>query len=185
MNPSFSTFAWSLTLAGYHSFFKTSEGLTLHATPLTFRSQAGNGVIPETDMKYVALISIVSLLCLGCTEPTPHYNRLSAASFMKPLEKREYGTVKVFQTDEDISKPYETIGMLSCEGSPGEEAGIIKAMLYRAADMGGDGILLNPKRASGERVSSGNQVNVRFGWAALIDDGDQRAYRAHVIKFSD
>jgi len=43
--------------------------------------------------------------------------------------------------------------MMSCEGSAGEEAGILNAMLYRAADMGGDAIVLNVPQVSAESVS--------------------------------
>jgi hypothetical protein len=57
-------------------------------------------------------------------------------------------------------------------------------MLYRAADMGADGIILNPPRVGHEDVT-GQRMNVQIGWAALIGNGDQCAYRAQAIKFKD
>ena len=73
---------------------------------------------------------------------------------------------------------------MSCEGSAGDEAGILNAMLYRAADMGADGVLLNDvPRVPGEQV--GGSVSYRYGWAALVGDGDKRAYRAVAIRFKE
>jgi hypothetical protein len=99
--------------------------------------------------------SLLVCLLFGC-EPVRHYNRLEVAPFAGPAkvpkeQRRPYGTVKVFQTVADIKRPYEVIGMMSCEGSAGEEAAIVRAMLYRAADMGADGLLLNSFRAGAEK----------------------------------
>ena len=74
--------------------------------------------------------------------------------------------------------------MMSCEGSAAEEAAIVKAMLYRAADMGADGVILNPPKVGAEDVTGG-KVDVRLGWVALIGGGSQRAYRAQAIKFNN
>jgi hypothetical protein len=97
--------------------------------------------------------------------------------------------VKVFQTPDDVKRPYEVIGMMSCEGSAGEEAGILNAMLYRAADMGGDAIILNVPRVGAESVNSNNnKVDVNFKeniWAAMTGHGDERAYRAQTIIFKE
>ena len=108
------------------------------------------------------------------------------------MPRKPYHTVKVFQTPDDVKRPYEIIGMMSCEGSAGEEAGILNAMLYRAADMGGDAIILNVPRVSAESVresvSSNNELNVNFKeniWAATTGHGDQRAFRAYTIIFKD
>ena len=133
-------------------------------------------------MKQVIIALFGILVLTGC-EPVPHYNRLQAAAFVGSLPRKPYGTIKVFQTPADIKRPYEVIGMLSCEGSAAEEAAIVNAMLYRAADMGGDGVLLNTAKAGAEDVT-GSRIDVRFGWAAMIGGGDQRAYRSQVIRFT-
>jgi len=68
----------------------------------------------------------------------------------------------------------------------GISCGILNAMLYRAADMGADGIVLSPPPNPAEDVTGSKgevQVDVRVGWAALIGSRDQRAYRAQAIRF--
>ncbi len=128
---------------------------------------------------------LIAVACFASAcEPVRHYNRLQIAPYMGSLPRKEYGTVKVFQTVDEIKRPYEVIGMMSCEGSAAEEASIVNAMLYRAADMGADGLVLNSARAGAEDVS-GKKVDVRIGWAALIGSGNQRAYRAQAIRFKD
>ena len=122
-----------------------------------------------------------ALWITGC-EPVPHYNRLQAAAYVHEPAK-PYGSESVFQNAEDIKRPYEVIGMLSCEGSAGEEAGIVNAMLYRAADMGGDGVLLGGPQVGSEISQNQTNINVKMGWAALVGDGDRRAYCARVIRF--
>ncbi|HBZ70135.1 MAG TPA: hypothetical protein DEP35_10540 [Deltaproteobacteria bacterium] len=136
-----------------------------------------------TRLGFVCLLAGAASLHGAC-EPVRHYNRLQVASFEQGLPRRPYGSVKVFRDASDIGRPYEAIGMMSCEGSAGDEAGILNAMLYRAADMGADGVLLNDvPRIPREQV--GGSVDFRYGWAALIGNGDQRAYRAEAIRFKE
>jgi hypothetical protein len=102
----------------------------------------------------INLLLLASLLAfVGCAEPCPHYNRLEVASYYPVTSKKPYGTVKPFHTAQDVGRPYEEIGLMSCEGSASEEAAILNAMLYRAADMGADGILLDTKGMTKEQVS--------------------------------
>ena len=128
---------------------------------------------------------LVILTVAGC-EPCPHYNRLQVAAFYgdTPPVKKTYGTVTPFQHPADVGRPYTAIGFMSCEGSAGEEAGILKAMLYRAADMGADGIILNPP-SIGQETSDTNAVDpsAKPGWMAPLGTGDHRTFRAEAIKF--
>ena len=126
----------------------------------------------------------LSLFLVGC-EAVPHYNRVQSVSFVGAPPRKAYGTVRVFQTAEEVKRKFEVVGQLSCEASAGDEAAILKAMLYRAADMGGDGLLLNIPRNSAEVLTdpSTTRVDVRMGWAAMIGNGNNRAYRAQVIRF--
>jgi hypothetical protein len=118
-------------------------------------------------------------------EPVIHYNRLNVASFAGHVQRfptppqRPYGTVKVFETPGNVGQPYDLIGMMSCEGELREEAEIVRAMLYRAADMGADGVILG---GAAQPVQSGN-VNVRVGWAAVLGNGGAHGFRAQAIKF--
>lgn len=127
---------------------------------------------------------LAALLMAGC-EPCPHYNSLRCAEFAgaTPLVKKPYGTITPYQTPADVARAYTVIGFMSTEGSAGDEGAILKAMLYRAADMGADGIILNPPSVGQESLGSGDNINVRLGWAAMIGNGDNRAFRAQVIKF--
>lgn len=141
---------------------------------------------PSSNVPMPRLVCcLVALACLvGACAPVHHYNRLQVAEYTK-LPRKPYHTVKVFQTADDVKRQYEVVGMMSCEGSAGEEAGILNAMLYRAADMGADAIILNVPRVGAEDVSA-VRVNVKVdGWAALTGSGNQRAYRAQAIRFKD
>jgi len=143
-------------------------------------------------MKIELLPIFCAVILCGCAngdkfiEPCPHYNRLQVATFYgqdKP-DKKPYGTIRPFYTAEEIKQPYEAIGFMSCEGSVAEEGAILKAMLYRAADMGADAILLNPGKISQNDPNATSQnINVRWGWAAMIGNGDHCAFRAQAIRF--
>lgn len=131
-------------------------------------------------MRYSLLFALA--LLAGC-EPCPHYNRLQVVSYSGQESPKPYGTVTPYTAPEDVKRPYTVIGLMSCEGSAGDEAAILKAMLYRASDMGADAIILNPKTIGSESIS-GNKLDVRMGWASMIGSGSQRAYRATAIRFN-
>jgi len=136
------------------------------------------------------VLSVLLVLSFGC-EPVRHYNRLQAAAYAGHYPRKPYGTPQVFRAPEEIPHPYQLIGMLSCEGSSGEEAGILNAMLYRAADMGGDGILLGgPSVAAETVVQDTKTVNMNLrqdAWAGILGNpnSDHRAYRCQVIKYKE
>jgi len=143
-------------------------------------------------MKTKLLLLLGVLLLSGCGgEPCPHYNRLQVAAFYgtdpRPA-KKPYGTVIPFDTPNDVKRPYRAIGFMSCEGTVGEEGGILKAMLYRAADMGADAIILNASGISQESITPNNQklnVNVTTGLIGeMIGNGNKRAFRAQAIQFT-
>ena len=141
------------------------------------------------NMKINLLILFSVLILSGCA-PCQHYNRLQVAAFYgsaKPV-KKPYGTVIPFDTPNDVKRSYRVIGFMSCEGSVGEEGGILKAMLYRAADMGADGILLNASKISQENLTANNQkmnINVTTGLIGeMIGNGNKRAFRAQAIQFT-
>jgi hypothetical protein len=135
-------------------------------------------------IKFLILISVVTLC--GC-EACPHYNRLQVANFngAGAVLKKPYGTVTPFQTADEVKRPYKVIAFMSCEASVGDEGAILKAMLYRSADLGADAIILNPNKISGETLSNGaNNINVKWGWMALIGNGNNAAYRAQAIEYA-
>lgn len=142
------------------------------------------GALLKPAMRMSLLLGLLIVLSgVGC-EPCRHYNRLQVAAFTGgAVTKKPYGTVKPFSTAADVKRPYEVIGLMSCEASAGDEAAVLNAMLYRAADLGADGIILNPPKIGAEDVT-GSRVDVRLGADAwILGNGNQRAYRAQAIKF--
>lgn len=145
----------------------------------------------------LVLTCLLPLLVSACathqvtwlTEPCPHYKRIQVAAFdgaIKP-EPRQYGTVKPYQLPEDIGQPYDQIGFMSCQGSANEEAAILNAMLYRAADMGADGIILNAPGVANETLKSPDSINIQIrtrGWGLLSGNpnSDQRIFRAYAFR---
>jgi hypothetical protein len=129
------------------------------------------------------LVALSAVLILTGCEPVRHYRRLTVACYTGPVQKyptppkKPYGSVKVFQTKEDVAEKYEALGMMTCEGEAEEEAAIVNAMLYRAADMGADGLILTPPGTGGETAT-----NVRLSWG-LMPNNSHRAFRAEAIKF--
>jgi hypothetical protein len=132
----------------------------------------------------VLVAALLLVLVVGC-EPCKHYNRLQVVRYMGALPAKPYGTVRPYQTAQEVGRPFETMGFMSCEAPASDEAAVLKAMLYRAADMGADGVLLNPTPLSGGTPATGTDLDSRVGWAAVIGNGDNRAYRAQAIRFKD
>ena len=136
---------------------------------------------------------IFALACIvvvsGC-EPCPHYDRLQVAAFygtVKPHRKPRTAVIP-FDTPTKVGRPYRVIGFMSCEGTVGEEGGILKAMLYRAADMGADGVVLNAHSISQEEIQPNGQkmnFNVTTGLIGeTIGNGSKRAFRCQAILFT-
>jgi hypothetical protein len=123
------------------------------------------------------LIAVVA----GC-EPCQHYNRLQVVAYAGPATKRPHGTIKPYETGAEVGRPFEVIGLLVCEASAQDETAVLKAMLYRAADMGADGIVLHPAKATAEGAAA-SLVDTRSGWATLVGNGSDRGYRAEAIRF--
>jgi len=140
-------------------------------------------------MKTAISLILGTLLLCGSGEPCPHYNHVQTAAFYGTVKppKKPYGSIIPYNTPADAGRPYRVIGFMSCEGSVGDEASILKAMLYRAADMGADGILLNAAQIGQETVDPNRQkfnVNVTTGLIGeMIGNGNKRAYRAQAIEF--
>jgi hypothetical protein len=81
---------------------------------------------------------------------------------------------------------------MSCEGPAKQEAGILNAMLYHAANIGADGLLLGGLDMAEEQLGNGSNSNaydIRFraGFMALIGNGnsDRRIFRAQAIRFKE
>jgi hypothetical protein len=142
----------------------------------------------------ISALAVTGLL-IGC-EPVPHYNRVQVASLTgQPAEVpvkqqgkvRPYGSVKLFQSKEEVPGKYQVIGIMSVEGKAGEEARFITAFLYRAADMGADAIILYRVSLTSDLKGGGSGFIANgqgaFGLGAPIETVHNAVYRAEAIRF--
>ena len=144
------------------------------------------------------LILCVAVLC-GCangnkfTEPCAHYNRLQVATFYGPgtPTPKPYGTAVPYYSESEIKQPFKPIAFMSCEGDIREEAAILKAMLYRASNMGADGVLLNAHGIGQDEPSNGNnqtfdiRIHRGAGWMSMVGNSDHRCFfRATAIRLN-
>ena len=134
--------------------------------------------------KSVVLLLATASLFVGC-EPVPHYNRVKAAAMAgEPVEVpvskqgkvKPYGSVKLFQNKSEVTQKYKVLALMTVSGDPGDEARFITAFLYRAADMGADGVVLDP-----ENKTSTASTQVNFGWVPSVTTA--RSYRAEANRF--
>lgn len=93
----------------------------------------------------IGLIPIVFIL-VGC-ESCPHYNRTQVAgpngAPVAAAAKKPYGSVKLYQDKSEVPGSYDVIAILSVTGDKNEEPKFITAFLYRAADIGADGVIFH------------------------------------------
>jgi len=104
---------------------------------------------------------------------------------MAAQPKIPVSSVRVYQTTDAIKGAYDVVALFTVDGDAADEAAMLNAMLHRCAAIGANGLLLNPPRGTaGEDPGTSNtqNLNVRLGWAALIDNnGNRRIYRAQAI----
>jgi hypothetical protein len=120
----------------------------------------------------------IALLCIGC-ESTPHYNRTKVLMMGQALTKKPYGSVKLYEHKEDVPAPYDVMAIMTVDGSSGEEALFMKAFLYRAADMGADGVIFYPGREHGVLQPGW----FAYGYWSPARISPERAYRGEAIHF--
>ena len=139
------------------------------------------------ESKVCIFLITVALTLVGCQEPTRHYDRTEVVALESPRPKKRYGSVKFYQSKADVPGHYDIIAILSVEGKAGEEAAFIKAFLYRAADLGGDGVIFYRVSVAGGTESGGWTIG--FGQnrdsgspLKLSQDG---VYRGEVIHLTE
>jgi hypothetical protein len=98
--------------------------------------------------KSIIGLSAIACLLLGC-EPCPHYNRIQSISpngaplaGVNKQEKKPYGSVKLFENKEQVPGKYDVLALMTLEGSAGDDARFMTAFLYRAADLGANGVII-------------------------------------------
>jgi hypothetical protein len=117
-------------------------------------------------------------------EPCKHYNRVQVAAYAGKGVKKARGTIMAYQTTKDVGHPYEVIGFMGCDADAGDEAAVLRAMLYHAADMGADGLLLSAQGIAAESLHpEAEKIDVRWGWMTMVGNGQNRLFRAQAIRF--
>jgi hypothetical protein len=126
------------------------------------------------------IIPLVAALffATGC-ESTPHYNRTKVLALEAPLPKKPYGTVKLFQSKQEVTGKYDVMALMTVDGNPGEEAAFIKAFLYRAADLGADAIIFYRGDVAAGQQGLGGGANGAFGF--FQSPAQDAVYRAEAI----
>ncbi|MDB6058325.1 MAG: hypothetical protein JWO95_2169 [Verrucomicrobiales bacterium] len=95
------------------------------------------------------------------------------------LPKKPYGSVKLYQSKEEVRGDYDVIGIMTVDGNSGEEALFIKAFLYRAADIGADGVILYRGREIGKLQPGW----FAYGYWSPPRITPERAYRGEAVHF--
>jgi hypothetical protein len=105
------------------------------------------------NIKVIAAFFVACLLT-GC-ESCPHYNRTQVmgpnGAPVVASAKKPYGTVKLYQDKSEVPRAYDVVAILSVAGDKNEESKFITAFLYRAADLGADGVIFH---RTGETVAA-------------------------------
>ena len=93
--------------------------------------------------------------------------------------------VKLFQSKDEVPGKYEVIGIMTVAGKPGEEAAFIRAFLYRAADLGADGVILYRTGVTTDLKggSMGFIANGQGGFGSSIETKNEANFRGEAIRF--
>src|SRR5215813_5195773 len=132
-------------------------------------------------MKKTLIPFVASLALLIACESTPHYNRTKMVMLGTQLPKKPYGSVKLYQSKEEVPANYDVIALFSVEGRAGEEALFIKAFLYRAADIGADGVIFYHAGLGAGAEGGGWVLTPRGGFGMPANPSLEAAYRGEAI----
>jgi hypothetical protein len=127
-----------------------------------------------------AMIALTTIL--GC-ESTPHYNRTKIVMVGTTFYKKSYGTVKLFQSKAEVTGTYDVIALMSVEGKAGDEAAFIKAFLYRAADVGADGLIFYRGNQAAGTTGGGWVLGERGGFGLPSSPQIEASYQGEAIHF--
>jgi len=134
----------------------------------------------------------IAFLITGCAEPCPHYYRTNVVSLNgQPTEipssqygkVRPYGSVKFFQSKEEVTNPYDVVAIMTVSGKPEEEEKFIKAFLYRAADLGADGVIFYRVNLATKIEGGGWVMGQNVGVGLPVQSSQEANYRGEAIRF--
>lgn len=134
-----------------------------------------------SDLMKPTLILLVSIafLSAGC-ESTPHYDRTKVLNLLPGGPKRPHGSAKIWQAKTEVPGAYDVLAILTVSGDAGEEALFLKAFLYHADDLGGDGVLVERVNlAVGQQGGFVLGSKGGFGGTQVSQNG---LYRGEVIR---
>lgn len=97
------------------------------------------------------------------------------------MPQKPYGTVKLFQSKEEVPASYDVIAIMSVEGKAGEEAAFMKAFLYRAADLGADAVIFHRVSLAAEIEGGGWVVDKSGGFGLPFRTRHEAVYRGEAI----
>lgn len=131
----------------------------------------------------IVMFALAMVAMLSGCESTPHYNRTKLVMLGAAYEKKPYGTVQLFQSKSDVGRPYDVTAIMSVAGNAGDEAAFIKAFLYRAADIGADGIIFYRGNQMGG-TSGGGWIAGKYGAFGMPMGSEiDGAYQGEAIHF--
>jgi len=140
-------------------------------------------------MKKLLYSSFLTIFVLTACEPVPHYNRTTVVGLTGqrvdiPSSKhgkiKPYGSVKLYQSKDEVPGKYDIIALMSVEGKAGEEAMFINAFLHRAADIDADAIIFY--RGDTMSAMSGMAAAGRTGGFGFIESHQDGIFRAEAIR---
>jgi hypothetical protein len=121
--------------------------------------------------RWVFSALLLTLFAMSCasnsahqgTEAKPkHAARVQVAMYdTSPRAKSDH--MDIFDETRPIQQPHKDVALLTCEGTPREEAEMTEAIIYRARLMGANAIIILPPS--------------RSGW------GDRRVFRAKAVTY--
>jgi hypothetical protein len=135
---------------------------------------------------------VMALFVAGCAEPCPHYYRTNVVSITgQPTEIlsnqygkiRPYGSVKFFESKEEVTNAYDVVAIMTVSGKPDEEAKFIRAFLYRTADLGADGVIFERVSLSRKIEGGGWVVGQNGGFGLPAHSSEEAVYRGEAIHF--
>ena|SRR5438093_5027167 len=127
------------------------------------------------------VVCILILCALTACESTPHYNRTKIVRLDNgPIVKKPYGSVQLFQAKEEVRQAYDVLARMSVSGNAGDEAAFLKAFLYRAADLGADGLIF--ERVSFAGGQQGGMIAGRAGGFGFFDSSQDGFWSGEAIR---
>jgi hypothetical protein len=137
--------------------------------------------------KFIILASIAMLLA-GChnydvngTAPVRYANSVFVTA-IDPTKREPSKSIQLFANEDKIKRPHHVIAILSREGFLQDQGMIVNALVWRAKQLGADGIILlgamGGNTSSGMILGNGNGV---FG----SSNPDHASFSATAIVFDD